>query len=147
MNSKPNWHRIALVSFLTGIGLLTIVGCGSKGPKTYAVKGQIELPQGDVTALKGHNIEVTLENDPLVRAAGQIQENGAFTLETLAGGEIHQGALEGNYKARLVVVDDDAESKRRAIEAINPRYFQFDDSGLSFHVPAKDVVKLQVSPR
>jgi len=107
----------------------------------------LELPQGDVSALAGHNIEVALESDPLVRAAGQIQENGVFTLETLAGGEIRKGAIEGNYKARLVVVDDDAESKRRALAAIDPRYLQFEVSGLSFHVPAKDVVKLQVSPR
>lgn len=145
MSSKP---RIFTATFFALVGLVTLVGCGgSNGPKTYAVKGKLDLAQGDIGALSGHNIEVVLENNPLVRAAGQIQDNGVFTLETLADGVIRKGALEGTYRARLVVVDDDAESKRRAIEAINPRYFQFEDSGLSFRVPAQEVVTLQVSAR
>jgi len=147
MHSYGVGKRLVLAASVLVLVALGLTGCGSKGPKTYAVNGKLELPQGDVSALAGHNIEVALESDPLVRAAGQIQENGVFTLETLAGGEIRKGAIEGNYKARLVVVDDDAESKRRALAAIDPRYLQFEVSGLSFHVPAKDVVKLQVSPR
>jgi hypothetical protein len=81
-----------------------------------------------------------------VRASGEIKPDGNFELESLLDGKIRNGALEGKYLARIVL-SDDPESRRTAAATINPKFLKFDSSGLTFEVPAKEPVQLQVLRR
>lgn len=137
--------RPALVLVIAGhLGLL---GCGPGGPTTYRVKGQVELIGGEVKLLAGHHVEAVLASDPTVRASGEIQQDGSFTLETLRAGVILKGAQEGTYQVQFILSDDDRENWSRAMQALAPRFLDYRTSGLSFQVPADGNVTLQVAPR
>jgi hypothetical protein len=122
-------------------------GCSNAGPKTHPVKGRIDVAASDLKALAGHTIELALESNPEVRAAGQIQDDGSFAVETLHGGQVLPGAPEGTYKARLVLADDDITAMKAAAKSLHPRYLQFDKSGLVVQVPTAEVVSLKVTRR
>lgn len=119
-------------------------GCGQGGPRTYPVRGKIDLAGGDVSALAGSYVDAAHEGDPNVRASGEIRADGSFALETLHEGAIRRGAREGAYRVRIVLSDDDPATKKRARQAIARRYLSFETSGLSLKVPAESdpVVKL-----
>jgi len=138
-----NFRSLSLVAAFT---LSLLVGCGS-GVKTHPVAGKIEIPSGEIQPLAGHTIELALDSDPNIRAAGQIQPDGTFELETLHGGTVLKGALPGTYKARLVLADDDIKQKALATKAIPQRYLQFEKSGLALQVPATDAVSLKILRR
>lgn len=133
---------------MTFLILLSAAGCGGgAGPGTHPVQGQVRLADRDVKVLAGHCLEAALMSDPLVRAYGEIQEDGGFALVTYRAGVISQGVLEGEYRARIVLSDDDVERRRQAAEAIDARYLDFDASGLTFQAPAGDFVTLDVIRR
>lgn len=140
-----NYLELAFL-LVAAIGIVVFTGCGT-GIKTHPVAGKIEISSGDIKPLAGHTIEVALDSDPKVRAAGQIQADGTFELETLQGGTVLKGALPGSYKARLVLADDDLKERILAAKAIPPRYLQFEKSGLSLQVPAPDAVSLKILRR
>ena len=132
--------------FLTITALFLLTGCSQSGPSVHPVKGQIQLG-GDATPLAGHTIEVALASDRQVRASGEIRPDGNFQLESLLEGKIRRGALEGKYVARLVLADDDLRHKQATVAGIDPRYLQFESSGLSLEVPAKIPVQWEVKRR
>ncbi|WP_425617485.1 hypothetical protein NA78x_001163 [Anatilimnocola sp. NA78] len=136
-----------LFSSLALLGAIASTGCSSSGPPVVPVKGQVNLVDGDKAALSGHMIELTKADDNLVRSYGQITPEGNFELESLIGGEIHKGALEGKYKARVILSDDDPAQRKVARAAINPRFLKFDSSNLTVDVPATTPVQLQISRR
>lgn len=136
-----------IITALVMAGLIAAVGCGPDGPKTYPVQGKIDLAGGDVGQLAGSTVEVSRTGDPDVRASGEIQADGAFTLETLHAGVIRKGAREGTYQARIILADDDPATRRRAAKAIDRRYLRFDTAGLALQVPAAGEVTLKVTPR
>lgn len=137
------------LAFLLAAAIVVVAlpGCGGSGVKTHPVAGKIEVPSGDIKPLAGHTVEVVLDSNPAVRAAGQIQEDGSFELETLQGGSVLKGAVEGTYKARIVLADDDFGQRVAAAKAIPPRYLQFEKSGLSLQVPAAENVSLKILRR
>jgi len=144
-SNKWNFEYRVLAAFSVVI-LWGIPGCGgSAGLKTHAVNGQVQIAGGDVKDLAGHSLEAALDTDLTVRASGQIQEDGSFSLETLQAGVLHSGAVEGAYRVRIVLSDDDPEARRRAAQALHPRFLQFDSSGLSIQVPNNDPVAVVVS--
>jgi hypothetical protein len=105
----------------------------------------VSLPNGEASALAGHNIEASLDSEPTVRASGVIEPDGRFKLETIQGGKVVTGAREGTYKVRFVLTDDDTASPRKVVKKNVPaRYFQFDTSGLTLKVPVDEAVKLEV---
>jgi hypothetical protein len=106
-----------VVAVVAVVGLAAALGCGPRGPKTYPVRGKVELAAGDVTQLAGNQVEAALEGDPTVRASGVIQPDGSFALETLDTGVTRKGAREGNYQARIVLADDDPAGLRRRCTA------------------------------
>jgi hypothetical protein len=56
---------------------------------------------------------------------------------------VKQGLAEGTYKARIILSDEDFESRKKAAVAIAKRYQNFDTSGLTISVPSSsDVVFL-----
>ena len=127
--------------------LFGTTGCGPTGPKTHVVKGQVQLPDGDIKVLAGHALQVIQENNPQIQAYADIKPDGSFALETYDQGEIRKGALEGRYKARIVLADDDAEIRAQAVRAVPPAYLQFETSDLTIEVPAKSDVKLPLVRR
>ncbi|QDU25977.1 hypothetical protein ETAA8_10490 [Anatilimnocola aggregata] len=138
---------LRIFSVIALLGAWLSVGCGSSGPAVHSVKGQVQLVGGDSSPLVGHMLEVTKADDKLVRSYGEIKADGNFELESLIAGEIHKGAKEGKYQARIVLADDDPAVKQQARAALHPRYLAFESSGLAFEVPAKTPVQLQVSRR
>lgn len=126
---------------------LLSTGCTKSGPRTYPVKGQVEIAGGNIHPIVGHTVEVALDSDPRVRAAGQIQSDCTFVLESLRGSTVEQGAIAGTYRARIVLADDDLRSRNQAVQVIHPRFLQFEKSGLSFRVPADEIVSLKVTRR
>jgi hypothetical protein len=138
-------HPIFHLTVLLVLAVATL-GC-TGGAATHPVKGQFQLEGGDASQLSGHVVEAVLETDPQVRASGEIQSDGSFTLESLHAGVIQEGATAGKYQARIVLSDDDGERRRAAAKALNPKYFAFEKSGLAFEVPAAETVALKLSRR
>ncbi|HKB06076.1 MAG TPA: hypothetical protein VKD90_28030 [Gemmataceae bacterium] len=137
-----------LAAAIAFAGLCGMAGCGPDGPKTYTVRGRVEVAGGEAKHLAGANVEAALDSDPTQRASGVIEPDGTFALETLHEGKILKGAQAGSYKARIVLSDDgDRESKRQQRTAVHPKFFKFETSGLTFQVPTNGEVVLQVSPR
>lgn len=127
--------------------LLSIAGCGPSGPKTYPVSGKLDLPGGDVSPLAGSTVEIASAADPQVRAAGEIMPDGRFELETLHAGQMRSGALQGEYKARIVLADDDRATRQRAAKAVAKKYLSFETSGLTVSVPAAGDVAWTLSSK
>jgi hypothetical protein len=141
---QKQWSRSCAV--LAGIALLGCAGCGgSPGPKTFAVTGQVQLADAGSEVLAGHFVEAALESDPSVRAYGEIGEDGKFALESLHSGSLRPGAVEGRYRVRVALADDDVEARKQAAQALHPRYLDFEKSGLSIQVPGDDPVSLPLS--
>jgi len=148
--SMPSRLRIARrsASALSLIVLILVAGCGPSLPRTYSVRGRIDHVDGDVADLADANIEAVLESDNMMRASGTIASDGTFDLEMVLSGVLVRGALEGDYRARIVLTDDggkEATRKRRA--AISPRFLSTTTSGMSFKVPPSEEVVLKVSRR
>ncbi len=130
--------------FTVLVGTIGIAGCG--GPKTYPVRGKVELAGGDIKLLAGSHVEAVLTTDPTVRASGEIQADGKFRLESLHSGVIRNGALWGEYQVRIILADDDQARRRQARQAVAPRYLDFKSSGVSLEVPVSGEVTITVSP-
>jgi hypothetical protein len=141
-------QRIRALAVVVAAGLWGAAGCGPGGPKTYPVRGKVELAGGNVADLAGASVEAALDSDPTVRASGVIAEDGSFQLETLNAGVILRGAQEGTYKARILPGDEeDRQARTRQRAALNAKYTQFQTSDLSFKVPTEGNVVLKLVPR
>jgi len=130
----------------TIFAVLLAAGCAPSGPRTYPVSGRIDLG-GDVAVLAGSHVEAVLATDPYVRASGEIQPDGTFTLQSQHGGTIAGGAIEGGYTIRLLLNDDDKPRYRKAKAAVAGRFLKFESSGLTLRVPADGPVVLKVPGR
>src|SRR5687767_9565768 len=119
LSHRPG-HALRAAALLAVAGLLGALGCGPGGPKTYPVRGKVELSTGDLAPLAGSHVEAALASDLDVRASGEIQPDGSFTLQTLHDGKILKGAREGSYKARIVLTEEDSKSRRQAAKAVAP---------------------------
>lgn len=141
-------HMKTFVSGILLAILIAAVGCGGpSGPPVHQVKGTVEFDGLDTELLSGHNLEVALESDPHVRAFALIQPDGSFVLESLHEGVVFKGALEGNYKARLVIVDDDPQATRDLLKKVDPKVLRFETTALAVHVPSKENVALRITRR
>ena len=136
---------VAIVSVL--LILAALVGCSKGGPKTHLVSGRVELAGADVGLLAGHTVEVALRSDPHIRAAGEIQPDGSFTLQSVQASAVLSGAVEGEYQARIILSDDDLARHSAAAKVVHPRFLQFDKSGLALRVPSAQAIALPVTRR
>ncbi len=127
--------------------LFIALGCSRGGPKTVPVVGQIKLAGGDNGVLAGHTLEIALDSDQLVRAAGEIQSDGSFTLQAIQNGAALSGVFPGTYQARIVLGDDDTARKQLAAKTIHPRHLQFAQSGLALRIPADQPIALEIKRR
>lgn len=135
-------------ALLVGIVSLGLVGCReSGGAVTYPVNGTVVLESSEPALLAGHNIEIALESDPAIRAFAEIQPDGHFELNTLHEGTVHAGAIEGVYRARIILSDDDALTRKQLAKTIDPKALMFDSTPFVVQVPADDPVLISVKRR
>lgn len=60
---------------------------------------------------------------------------------------IRRGAVKGTYQVRILLNDDDSASRKRAAQAVAPRFRQFATSGLTVEVPPQGEVTLPVAAK
>jgi hypothetical protein len=129
--------------FRTCIALSLIVGCSSsKIPPTQTASGKVLYKGGDVKSLQDGTVEFQLVSDPTVIAAGQIQADGTFSLQTWStdGAVTSSGVAAGEHKVRVVPPNPREEGSRHLIA---PQYQNFETSGIRVTIPT-DVIEITV---
>lgn len=114
------------------ICLLLLTGCGSRGPKTYPVSGEVVFEDG--VPLQGGLVEFS-SSEQEMSATGRIGPDGRFRLTTVKNGD---GAIAGMHRAIVITTygDDliqhhhDAKTLRRAAK----KFASYATSGLKFTV-------------
>ena len=120
------------VSRLLLSGLLLLAGCGSRGPRTYPVTGEVVFEDG--VALQGGIVEFTAV-EPEISSSGRIGPDGKFRLTTINEGD---GAVAGEHRAivitafgdGLVTHNHDTKTLRRPAK----KFAHYKSSGLKFTV-------------
>ncbi|MFM9966543.1 MAG: carboxypeptidase regulatory-like domain-containing protein [Planctomycetaceae bacterium] len=123
-------------------GLLLLAGCGSRGPRTYPVSGEIVFEDG--VALQSGLIEFTAV-EPEISSSGRIGPDGSFRLTTINDGD---GAVAGEHRAivitssgdGLVTHSHDAKTMRRPAK----KFANYKTSGLRFTVKPGEKNHFQV---
>jgi hypothetical protein len=127
---------------LTALVLAGFAACGGgpNGPKTYPVKGAVVFVKGgSLKQLVDGTVEFQSVSEPGVRAYGEIQQDGSFSLTTLKDGKASPGAIEGEHRARVV-----PPQEREGKPVIDPQFLSFEKSGLTFRVPGSEDITIQV---
>lgn len=137
-STDRRWFTLCL-----GTSLL-LAGCG-QGASGHKVSGRLSLPGGDITVLNGHLIQAVGGSDGKSTAVGSIQPDGSFKLDQDA--PVGTGVQPGQYKVRLVLVDDDVEGQRRAHRTLDPKFFDAEKSGWSVMVQGPQEVSLIAAVR
>lgn len=123
-------------------GLLLLAGCGSRGPRTYPVTGEVVFEDG--VALQGGIVEFTAV-EPEISSSGRIGPDGSFRLTTVSDGD---GAVAGEHRAivitsfgdGLVAHNHDAKTLRRPAK----KFASYQTSGLRFTVKPGEKNHFQV---
>jgi hypothetical protein len=127
-----------------GVGLLvSVAGCGAKGPKTYPVSGKVVVKNGDVKKLVGGFVRLQSVADSSLVGVGEIGEDGSFGIGTFIDGKPQGGLPEGEYRARVeppgfdrLQEDDQLPPPKKG--DILPKYLKFDASGLKYAIKPGD---------
>ena len=77
---RPFHPHLLVVAIVAATSLLFAAGCSRGGPKTLPVVGQVKISGVDSSVLAGHTLEIALDTNRQVRAAGEIQSDGSFEL-------------------------------------------------------------------
>jgi hypothetical protein len=98
-------QRALLGSFFLGLaGTLLTAGCAQretvKPPPTVSVKGMVL--DKNKKPFPGGSIEFRLISNPEFTTMGIIQDDGSFTLRTIAGNANIEGVQEGDHKVTIV---------------------------------------------
>jgi hypothetical protein len=118
-------------------------GCTKKtdiGVKTVPVQGKITFTKGgEVKTLFDRQGVITFDSvdQPGVRAIGEIQEDGSFTVSTVKDGVSAPGAVEGTHRVRLDLDDS-------AARFVAPQFLDFQKSGITVKVPSEQPVEIKV---
>jgi hypothetical protein len=105
------------------IVLVGIVGCGSGMPKTYPVKGKVVFKGGK--PVTDGRIQFQRPADAQIKALGDIDQDGSFSLTTYVGAKKVPGAPVGPYS---VVVELERPTKVVALPStftVEPRENDF----------------------
>lgn len=124
------------------VALILFVGCGDASHES--ITGKVVFQGQENFAFAGDVLELRSQSDPNSHAFAELNADGSFEVDSLHDGKITRGAKPGEYDARIVIADDDAEHKQKANKAINKRYLSFETSGLKVIVPSSQVT-LEIS--
>ena len=135
---------IMLAAAIAAVATFGMAGCGEKasdiGLKTVPVQGKVIVTKGgEVKTLFDRQGLIAFESveQPGVRAVGEIQEDGSFTLSTVKDGVSAPGAVEGTHRVRLDLDDS-------AARFIAPQFLDFQKSGITVRVPSEQPVEVKV---
>ncbi len=128
---------------LSAVVVIAICGCGkakTTGPQTVPVRGKIVFTKGGtvkVLADKQARIELESVDQPGVRAAGPIQEDGTFEVATVtAEGGGNSGAVPGKHRVRIDLED--------AQKLVAPQFLDFAKSGITITLPSDQPIEVKV---
>ena len=118
--------------------VLSIVGCGKKGIRTYEVHGTLGY-RGTDTTLPGARVELRpqnpVDNEHRVSTIGIVQEDGTILFTTFKPGD---GVIEGKYEVILIEpsapLDWDMDTQGPPPRKIPRKYKSFASSGLTIEV-------------
>jgi hypothetical protein len=129
---------------LSLFGIVTLAGCGSgagaKGPATVPVQGKVVFARGgDSKALFSNQCRIEFDciERPGVRAVGQIEEDGTFTVATIVEGAGSIGAVPGTHRVRLDVDE-------RLERLVAPQFLSFEKSGITIKLPSDQPLEIKV---
>ena len=138
-------HRASpLVLSIPTCVLLALAGCGGdviEGPDTVPVSGKVVFTKGGpVSALADWSGRVQFDSleQPGVRTAGTILEDGSFNVGTNTEKGAKPGAVPGKHRVRLSL-DEDAKG------VVAPKFLDFQKSGIVVTVPSDQPLEIQVS--
>ena len=129
------WMYLSLVGLLS----ISLLGCAGGGPEVHPVKGKVEFQGGDIRKLNEGHVEFQSMDDPKIRAAGTIQEDGTFEMGTVYNvNQEAKGVRPGKYKVRVFPEYEDDR-------VIHPKFTNYDTSGITVEVPLKEELIIKVS--
>jgi hypothetical protein len=142
----PGWASPTLL--LVGLPVVCLMaGCHTaKPPELPDVRGKVVFKggKGRMDLLAGGKVRVRPESRAPLEITGTIDEDGTFVLSTIEEGKAVRGVPEGQYKIRIDPPLDDDRKPMRGV--INPKYQDYDKSGLRVTVPVPGDLTLEVTP-
>ncbi len=88
---------LSVALLVAGLALGVMAGCsGSSLGKTYPVKGKVVFRGGKPA--RGGTVELVSTTDPALRAFGDIEDDGSFTLTAFKDRKESPGVVEGEYQ-------------------------------------------------
>ena len=116
------------------LALVTLVGCGPKGPKTYMVTGTVTYKDQPVEGA----IVVFSPTDGGLHATGTTDTAGKFVLTAAQGGAVGKGTTAGNYEVGVTKrVNTAPVPSKEELEAASAKG---EDLGRKYPVVYKDLV-------
>jgi hypothetical protein len=106
-----------------------VSGCGSGIPTTYAVKGKVVWKGGK--PVEDGRIEFQSLSNANLKAVGEIESDGSFTLTTHKDGRTRQGAVEGEHR---VLVEPDVGDGEPALLIVLPKPYTVEPRENNFHI-------------
>lgn len=119
--------EIAIAALLA----VSVNGCGGTGVPVYPASGHVEFADG--TRMTGGSVSFRpVQAATGASARGQIRPDGTFTLTTFTPDD---GAALGRHQALIVsALGGDRETPNPAQPQLDPRFSNYDTSGLEFEV-------------
>jgi hypothetical protein len=140
-NRNATW-AVGISGILATI-FLGLASCGkapTNGLKTIPVQGRVTFTKGGVVKTlydrQGIIVFDSVEQ-PGMRAIGEIQEDGSFTVSTVKDGVSTSGAVEGTHRVRLDLDDS-------ATRFVAPQFLDFQKSGITVKVPSDQPIEIKV---
>lgn len=132
-------------SAVSALAVACCIGCSDPGQRTYAVRGIVRFPDGEVLRDGSVEFEIIGREKP-VTATGVIGPDGSFVLGTY---ELDDGALPGKHRVVVIadyVIGSGAERPGLIPEpTVHARYRDYRSSGLVHEVkPGTNNIVIEV---
>lgn len=129
MSHAPNFFRRAALVAALIVPLFALVGCGSKGPTLYPVKGKVVGADGkplEHATVVFHPVAATDPN--LSKPRAKVAADGSFSLSTVGTDD---GAPPGEYKVTVEQWLAGPRSDDPPANRLPTKYASPDQSGLT----------------
>lgn len=136
-----------------------VVGCTESGPEAVPVKGKVVVKDGDIAPLVGSLVELASSSgEPSFHAYGEIKQDGTFSMAGQAEGFALDGVLPGQYKGRIYIAEgedddgseednDDRVARKKKPQIVNPRYRNFETSGIAWDTANSGDLLIEVTAK